>query len=74
VDRSILTTIGETYQGGPVGLETIAAIVGEDSDTLEEVYEPYLMRKGLLERTPRGRKIPESARARVHTFLQLTIV
>jgi len=69
VDRSILTAISETYQGGPVGLETIAAMVGEDSATLEEVYEPYLMRKGLLERTPRGRKIPESARLLVHKVL-----
>lgn len=72
IDHAILRTIAITYEGGPVGLETIASMVGEDSATLEEVYEPYLMRQGLLERTPRGRKIPASAHARVHS--QMTLI
>jgi Holliday junction DNA helicase RuvB len=55
MDARILTTIIEKFGGGPVGLGTIAAAVGEDSGTLEEVYEPYLLQQGFLERTPRGR-------------------
>lgn len=56
VDRKILTTIIEKFQGGPVGLNTVAAAVGEEIETIEEIYEPYLIQIGLLERTPRGRK------------------
>lgn len=55
MDARILTTIIEKFGGGPVGLATVAAAVGEDAGTLEEVYEPYLMQQGFLERTPRGR-------------------
>ncbi len=55
MDSRILATIIEKFAGGPVGLATIAAAVGEDAATLEEVYEPYLMQQGFLERTPRGR-------------------
>lgn len=55
MDARILTTIIEKFGGGPVGLSTVAAAVGEDAGTLEEVYEPYLMQQGFLERTPRGR-------------------
>lgn len=55
MDARILTTIIEKFAGGPVGLGTIAVAVGEDSDTVEEVYEPYLIQQGYLERTPRGR-------------------
>ncbi|MBX3146549.1 MAG: Holliday junction branch migration DNA helicase RuvB [Gemmatimonadales bacterium] len=55
MDARILTTIIEKYGGGPVGLQTLGAAVGEDSGTLEEVYEPYLLQQGFLERTPRGR-------------------
>ncbi len=55
MDSRILATIIEKFSGGPVGLTTIAAAVGEDAATLEEVYEPYLMQQGFLERTPRGR-------------------
>jgi len=55
MDARILTTIIEKFGGGPVGLGTIAAAVGEDSGTLEEVYEPYLLQQGFLERTQRGR-------------------
>ncbi len=56
-DRHFLKTIIEKFNGGPVGLSTIAAATAEESDTIEEVYEPYLMRLGLLERTPRGRAV-----------------
>jgi Holliday junction DNA helicase RuvB len=55
MDARILRTIIEKFDGGPVGLTTIAAAVGEDAGTLEEVYEPYLMQQGFLDRTPRGR-------------------
>ncbi len=58
VDHAIIKTIIDMFDGGPVGLETIASIIGEDGNTIEEVYEPFLLRKGLLERTPRGRQIP----------------
>ncbi len=54
-DRSYLLTIIEKFSGGPVGLETLAAALGEDSGTLEDVYEPYLLMNGLINRTPRGR-------------------
>ena len=55
VDRNILVTIIEKFGGGPVGLDTLAASIGEDSGTIEDVYEPYLLMKGLIDRTPRGR-------------------
>lgn len=55
MDRSILTTIIEKFSGGPVGVETIAAAVGEEKSTIEDVYEPYLIQEGYLQRTPRGR-------------------
>jgi Holliday junction DNA helicase RuvB len=55
MDARILTTIIEKFAGGPVGLGTVAVAVGEDAGTLEEVYEPYLIQQGYLERTPRGR-------------------
>ena len=55
VDRRILRTIVEKYEGGPVGLETVAVSVSEDPETIEDVYEPYLMQLGFLSRTPRGR-------------------
>jgi holliday junction DNA helicase RuvB len=58
LDNLLLKTIVEQYNGGPVGLETIAAIIGEDKETLETVYEPFLLRKGYLEKTSRGRQIP----------------
>ncbi len=57
IDRNILTTMIEHFQGGPVGLETLAATIGEDSGTLEDVYEPYLLKTGFLQRTPRGRVV-----------------
>jgi holliday junction DNA helicase RuvB len=55
IDRDILSTIAERFSGGPVGLSTLAVAVGEERDTLEDVYEPYLLQRGLLQRTPRGR-------------------
>lgn len=57
VDHELLFTIMETFQGGPVGLETLAAAIGEEPNTIEDVYEPYLMQMGLLKRTPRGRVV-----------------
>jgi Holliday junction DNA helicase RuvB len=61
MDKRILLTIIEKYQGGPVGLNTIAVAVGEESDTIEEVYEPFLIQQGFLNRTPRGRTATISA-------------
>ena len=58
VDHRILTTIIKKFGGGPVGLETLAAMIGEDSATIEDVYEPFLMRLGYLEKTARGRQVP----------------
>ncbi len=55
MDRKLLTTIIEKFSGGPVGLDTLAASVSEEKDTIEDVYEPFLMQEGLIERTPRGR-------------------
>ena len=54
-DQNLLLTMIEKFDGGPVGLDTLAAAVGEDSGTIEDVYEPYLLKNGLLNRTPRGR-------------------
>jgi holliday junction DNA helicase RuvB len=55
LDREILRAICEKFAGGPVGLSTLAVAVGEEQDTIEDVYEPYLLQRGLIERTPRGR-------------------
>ncbi|MBQ3890513.1 MAG: Holliday junction branch migration DNA helicase RuvB, partial [Lachnospiraceae bacterium] len=59
--RNILKTMIEFYQGGPVGLDTLAATIGEDPGTIEDVYEPYLIMNGFLVRTPRGRAVTELA-------------
>ncbi len=61
IDQKIMSTIAEKYGGGPVGLSTIAASIDEQADTIEEVYEPYLMQLGFLDRTPRGRVATERA-------------
>ena len=61
-DHTILATLANQFKGGPVGLETLAAATGEDTHTLEEVIEPYLLRLGFLERTPRGRMLTDIAR------------
>ena len=55
-DRRILRTVIELFEGGPVGLSTIAAALNEDPQTIEDIYEPYLIQKGFIERTPRGRR------------------
>jgi len=62
-DRRLLMTIHEKFEGGPVGLNTLAAAIGEETDTLEEIYEPYLLQIGFLDRTARGRMITRRARA-----------
>lgn len=61
LDRAILSTMIEKYNGGPVGVKTIAAAVSEDEDTIESVYEPFLLRSGLIKRTPRGRMVTDRA-------------
>ena len=66
-DRQILLTMIEKFGGGPVGLETLAASIGEDSGTLEDVYEPYLLKNGFIQRTPRGRM------ATIHAYEHLGI-
>ena len=60
-DRRMLRSIIEFYHGGPVGLETLAATIGEEAVTLEDVYEPYLLQQGFLTRTPRGRCVTRRA-------------
>lgn len=60
-DRDLLTTLIEKFKGGPVGLNTLAASLSEEEATIEEVHEPYLLQLGLIERTPRGRKVTERA-------------
>ena len=59
IDRRILMTMIEKFMGGPVGLDTLAEAIGEDSGTIEDVYEPYLIKKGFINRTPRGRVVTE---------------
>lgn len=61
IDRNILYTMIEKFHGGPVGLDTLSASIGEDSGTLEDVYEPYLLKNGFIIRTPRGRIVTEAA-------------
>ena len=67
LDREILRAICERFSGGPVGLSTLAVAVGEEQDTIEDVYEPYLLQRGLIERTPRGR----AATPRAYDHLEL---
>ena len=61
VDRNILLTMINKFKGGPVGLDTLAAAIGEDAGTIEDVYEPYLIQNGFLNRTPRGRMVTDTA-------------
>lgn len=61
IDRNLLITMIEKFKGGPVGLDTLAAAIGEDAGTIEDVYEPYLIKNGFLNRTPRGRVVTELA-------------
>jgi Holliday junction DNA helicase RuvB len=61
MDNKILLTIIEKFKGGPVGLNTISIAIGEEPGTIEEVYEPFLIKEGFLNRTPRGREVTEFA-------------
>ncbi len=61
IDRNMLLTMIQKFNGGPVGLDTLAAAIGEDAGTIEDVYEPYLIKNGLINRTPRGRVVTELA-------------
>jgi Holliday junction DNA helicase RuvB len=61
MDNKILTTIIDKFKGGPVGISTLATAVSENSETLEEVYEPFLIQQGFIMRTPRGREVTELA-------------
>ena len=67
IDRKILLSIIEHYGGGPVGINTVAVVVGEEPDTIEEVYEPFLIQSGFLKRTPRGREVT----AKVYKYFNL---
>lgn len=69
IDRNILKTMIEKFQGGPVGLDTLAAAISEDAGTLEDVYEPYLLKNGFIQRTPRGRIVTDFA----YTHLGLSL-
>ena len=76
IDNKILTTIIDKFKGGPVGLTTIATALGEDPGTVEEVYEPFLIKEGFIKRTPRGREVTELAYKhlnRVHYNLDNTL-
>jgi Holliday junction DNA helicase RuvB len=64
-DRELLSAVVDKFGGGPVGLSTLAVALGEEPDTIEDVYEPYLLQLGFLQRTPRGRVITELGRAHV---------
>ena len=63
MDRALLRALVEKYGGGPVGLDTLAAAIGEDRGTIEDIYEPFLIQEGYLDRTPRGRVATERAYA-----------
>ena len=65
IDRELLRAIVMKFGGGPVGLSTLAVTLGEEPDTIEDVYEPYLLQLGLIQRTPRGRIVTELGRAHV---------
>jgi len=67
IDRRLLIALVEKFEGGPVGLDTLAACISEEPETLEDVYEPYLMQLGLLKRTARGRMVTNE----VYTYLKL---
>jgi Holliday junction DNA helicase RuvB len=64
-DRDLLTSIAHKFGGGPVGLSTLAVSLGEEPDTIEDVYEPYLLQLGFLQRTPRGRMITALGREHI---------
>ena len=66
-DRELLRAIVERFDGGPVGLSTLAVALGEAPDTVEDVYEPYLLQLGFIQRTPRGRTVTSRGRAHIGT-------
>jgi len=72
LDRKYLRTLARTYRGGPVGLETLAATIGEDADTLEDLVEPFLLRSGLLARTRQGRRLTADGAARIGERIETT--
>ena len=72
-DRDILTVIVEKFKGGPVGLKTVAALLSEEEDTIEEVHEPYLMQLGFIERTPRGRMVTKKGHEHIGTNAPATL-
>lgn len=74
IDRTILETIIQKYAGGPVGLSTLAAAVAQDMETVESIYEPYLLQIGMLERTPRGRKVTPLAYEHVEATYQTPLL
>ncbi|MNW66687.1 Holliday junction ATP-dependent DNA helicase RuvB [compost metagenome] len=61
IDHKMLKSMINSFRGGPVGLDTIAATIGEESQTIEDVYEPYLLQIGMIQRTPRGRVVTDLA-------------
>ena len=61
MDRKVLLTVIDKFAGGPVGIDTIAAAIGEERETIEDIYEPYLLQEGFMKRTPRGRMATEAA-------------
>ena len=65
MDRELLEAVALKFGGGPVGLSTLAVALGEEPDTIEDVYEPYLLQLGFLQRTPRGRVITELGRGHI---------
>ena len=71
MDRRILHIIKDYYQGGPVGIDALCATIGEEKSTIEDVYEPYLLKQGLLTRTPRGRMLSERALEHLKSYIQL---
>ena len=68
MDRKILSVIKDYYSCGPVGIEALSATLGEDKQTIEEVHEPFLLKEGLLLRTPRGRVLSEKAITHISSF------
>lgn len=72
-DRNLLYTLINKFHGGPTGLDTLAAAIGEDAGTIEDVYEPYLIKNGLLDRTPRGRVVTEGAYRHLGLAYQTTL-
>jgi Holliday junction DNA helicase RuvB len=65
IDRELLSAIADKFDGGPVGLSTLSVALGEETDTIEDVYEPYLLQLGFIQRTPRGRVITQLGRAHI---------